>query len=80
LACRFAAGMTYDLRRKREKKTTLSISGRGFTAASAPIRCPKPDRLAEYDPVQNIVFINALAYDYAPEHEKAAVLRHSTFE
>jgi hypothetical protein len=30
--------------------------------------------------VQNIVFINALAYDYAPEHEKAAVLRHSTFE
>jgi hypothetical protein len=39
-----------------------------------------PDRLAEYDPVQNIVFINALAYDYAPEHEKAAVLRHSTFE
>jgi len=38
------------------------------------------NRLAEYDPVQNIVYINALAFDYAPEHEKAAVLRHSTFE
>jgi hypothetical protein len=37
-------------------------------------------RLAEFDPVQNIVFINSLLFDFAPVHEQAAVYRHSTFE
>jgi hypothetical protein len=39
----------------------------------------QPDRLAEYDPVQNIVYVNALAFDYATESEKKHVYRESTF-
>jgi hypothetical protein len=35
--------------------------------------------IAEYDPVQNIVYINALAFDYATESERKVVYRESTF-
>lgn len=40
----------------------------------------EPNALAEFDRERNIVFINALAFDYAPEHEQAAVFRPSTFD
>jgi hypothetical protein len=39
----------------------------------------QPDRLAEYDPVQNIVYVNALAFDFATPSEKKHVYRESTF-
>lgn len=44
------------------------------------VRMTSPDIAAEYDPVANIVYINADIYDDLAEHERRKLYRFSTFE